>query len=182
MRYSGTTRAPYGWEPAKICMASRRSALLRAPAPPPVWPATYAIPPSPPLARTARFISMKRRWSAITSRRWMRYSGTTRAPYGWEPRKSVWHRGDPRLSRRPPRRRSGPRPTPYHHHHLWRGHGGVQHRVYPRRQRAPGPPAADLGTLPLRLADCRRPGQSDGLSGVYEVDRRIRYPRPLPVR
>ncbi len=33
-------------------------------------------------------------------------------------RKSVWHRGDPRLSRRPPRRRSGPRSAPYHHYHL----------------------------------------------------------------
>lgn len=39
MRYSGTTRAPYGWEPAKICMASRRSAPFAPPAPPPVWPA-----------------------------------------------------------------------------------------------------------------------------------------------
>ena len=28
---------------------------FRAPAPPPVWPATCAIPPSPPLARTWRY-------------------------------------------------------------------------------------------------------------------------------
>ena len=42
------------------------------------------------------------------------------------------------LSRRPPRRRSGPRSAPYHHYHLWRGYGGVQHRVYPRRQRRLG--------------------------------------------
>ena len=88
---------PYGWEPAKICMASGKSAPFAPPAPPPVWP----------------------------------------------------------------------RSAPYHHYHLWRGYGGVQHRVHPRGQRPPGPPAADLGTLPLRLADCRRPGQSDGLSGVY---------------
>ena len=73
----------------------------------------------------------------------------------------------PRLSRRPPRRRSGPRPAPYHHHHLWRGHGGMQHRVYPRRQRAPWASAANVGALSLRLADCRRPGQSDGLRGVH---------------
>lgn len=40
---------------AKICMALRRSAPFAPPAPPPVWPATCAIPPSPPLARTWRY-------------------------------------------------------------------------------------------------------------------------------
>ncbi len=35
--------------------------------------------------------------------------------------------------RRPPRRRSGPRSAPYHHYHLWRGYGGVQHRVPPAK-------------------------------------------------
>ncbi|SQC41125.1 Protein of uncharacterised function (DUF3225) [Klebsiella pneumoniae] len=38
------------------------------------------------------------------------------------------------------------------------------------------------GYVPLRLADCRRPGQSDGLSGVYGADRRLGIRRPLPVR
>ena len=56
-------------------------------------------------------------------------------------------------------------------------------RVHPRRQRPPGPPAADLGTLPLRLADCRRPGQSDGLSGVYGSGPENKVSTgPLPVR
>lgn len=46
-----------------------------------------------------------------------------------------------------------------------------------------GPPAADLGTLPLRLADCRRPGQSDGLSGVYGSGPENKVSTgPLPVR
>ncbi len=57
------------------------------------------------------------------------------------------------------------------------------HRVHPRGQRPPGPPAADLGTLPLRLADCRRPGQSDGLSGVYGSGPETKVSTgPLPVR
>lgn len=41
-------------EPAKICMASRRSAPFAPPAPPPVWPAICAIPPLLPLARIWR--------------------------------------------------------------------------------------------------------------------------------
>lgn len=66
---------------------------------------------------------------------------------------------------------------------FWCGYGGVQHRVHPRGQRPPGPPAADLGTLPLRLADCRRPGQSDGLSGVYGSGPETKVSAgPLPVR
>ncbi len=55
MRYSGTTRAHRtAGEPAKICMASRRSAPFAPPAPPPVWPAICAIPPLPPLVRIWR--------------------------------------------------------------------------------------------------------------------------------
>lgn len=39
------------------------------------------------------------------------------------------------------------------------------------------------GTLPLRLADCRRPGQSDGLSGVYGSGPETKVSTgPLPVR
>lgn len=46
-----------------------------------------------------------------------------------------------------------------------------------------GPPAADPGTLPLRLADCRRPGQSDGLSRVYGSGPETKVSTgPLPVR
>ena len=35
MRCSGTIRAPCGWGPVRICMASRRSAPFAQPAPPP---------------------------------------------------------------------------------------------------------------------------------------------------
>ena len=54
--------------------------------------------------------------------------------------------------------------TPHRDRHLRRGLRGVQHRVYPRRQRSHRPPAANLGPLSFWLADCCRAGQPDELA------------------
>ncbi|STS82799.1 Protein of uncharacterised function (DUF3225) [Klebsiella pneumoniae] len=114
----------------------------------------------------------------------MRYSGTTRAPYGWEPGENLYGIEAIRAFRAARPAAGLARDLRHTTITTFGADMAVcQHRVYPRRQRAPGPPAADLGTLPLRLADCRRPGQSDGLSGVYGSGPENKVSTgPLPVR
>ncbi len=82
-------------------------------------------PPGDLAEVTAAFYQYEEALVSTTSRYWMRYSGTTRAPYGWEPAKICMASRRSAPFAPPARRRSGPRSAPYHHYHLWRGYGGA---------------------------------------------------------